>query len=317
MTNKQKYREFCKVEENIPIYSKDWWLDSACGKDKWDVAIVEKDSSIVASLPYYKINKSIFSLITLPPLTQIMGVYIKYPKKQKYETKLSYEKKVMNELIEKLPSFDLFNQNFYYSITNWLPFYWKGFQQTTRYTYVIEDLDDIELIWKNLNNRTRTDIRNAEKKLHIQSNDDIELFYKISSMTFERQKLSAPYSLESLKKVDNCCKSHNSRKIFFAFDENNELHGAIYIVWDKNNAYYLSGGSNTNLRTSNANSLLLWEAIKFAATVTEKFNFQGSMIEPIEKHFRSFGGTQKPYFHIYKTNSMLWRIKSIIDKVMK
>ena len=37
MTNKEKYREFCKAEKNIPIFSKDWWLDSVCPENKyWD-----------------------------------------------------------------------------------------------------------------------------------------------------------------------------------------------------------------------------------------------------------------------------------------
>lgn len=41
----------------------------------------------------------------------------------------------MNYFIDNLPKFDYFNMNFHYSITNWLPFYWRGFKQTTRYTY--------------------------------------------------------------------------------------------------------------------------------------------------------------------------------------
>lgn len=39
---KDEYREFCLNEKNIPIFSKDWWLDSVCGTDNWDVALVKK-----------------------------------------------------------------------------------------------------------------------------------------------------------------------------------------------------------------------------------------------------------------------------------
>ena len=28
MTNKEKYRKFSKKEKDIPIFSKDWWLDA-------------------------------------------------------------------------------------------------------------------------------------------------------------------------------------------------------------------------------------------------------------------------------------------------
>jgi hypothetical protein len=45
-------------------------------------------------------------------------------------------------------------------------------------------------------------------------------------------------------------------------------------------------------------SLLLWEAIKHARTVTRTFDFEGSMIEPIERFFRAFGGTLTSYLHV-------------------
>jgi hypothetical protein len=40
----------------------------------------------------------------------------------------------------------------------------------------------------------------------------------------------------------------------------------------------------------------MWEAIKFASTVTKRFDFEGSMIEPVERFFRAFGAKQTPYF---------------------
>ena len=91
---------------------------------------------------------------------------------------------------------------------------------------------------------------------------------------------------------------------------------AIYIVWDANSAYYLLGGSDPNFRSSGANSLLLWEAIKFASGVTKRFDFEGSMIEPIERYFRGFGATQKPYLSISKT-TLRYRTYTQIRKKLK
>ena len=78
---------------------------------------------------------------------------------------------------------------------------------------------------------------------------------------------------------------------------------SIYLVWDKKSAYYIAGGSPKEVRTSGAMPLLLWEAIKFSSKVTKYFNFEGSMIKPIERFFRAFGGEQVPYFEITKINS--------------
>lgn len=68
------------------------------------------------------------------------------------------------------------------------------------------------------------------------------------------------------------------------------------------------GGSDPDLRNSGANSLCMWEAIKFASTATKAFDFEGSMIEPVERFFRAFGARQKPYFQISKINSPFVKI---------
>ena len=47
-------------------------------------------------------------------------------------------------------------------------------------------------------------------------------------------------------------------------------------------------------------SLIIWEAIKIAKQHSTIFDFEGSMIEPIERFFLGFGSTPKPYLNIVK-----------------
>lgn len=63
--------------------------------------------------------------------------------------------------------------------------------------------------------------------------------------------------------------------------------------------------------------LLIYEAIKFASQVTAKFDFEGSMLEPVERFFRAFGATQKPYFQIKKENSRILKIMLDIKGISK
>ncbi len=301
--SKKQYREFCLKEKSIPIFSRSWWLDTVCGENGWDVCLIDNGNEITASMPYFTRKKYGLTYLTMPPFTQTLGPYIKYPEEQKYEKRLAHEKKLMTRLIEKLPPFAYFNQNFNYTITNWLPFYWKGFHQTTRYTYIINNLQDREQLWKNVSESTRRQVRKAEKKVAVETTDNIDQFYEINKMTFKRQDLSVPYTLESIQKLDQACKNNNSRKIFLASDSENKIHAALYLVWDERSAYYLIGGGDPELRNSGAASLLMWEAILFSSGVTEKFDFEGSMLESVERFFRSFGAQQKPYFRISKTNS--------------
>ncbi len=317
MTNIEKYREFCKKEKDIPIFSKDWWLDSVCGKDDWDVVLFEKGGEIWASLPYQKTKKIIFEIITMPKLTQTMGLYIKYPPKQKYYKKLSWEKEVMESLISNLPKVDYFSQNFDHSIANWLPFYWSGFEQTTRYTYIIENIT-IEDLEKNF----ETDIRRRRRRkahkigIEIVESQDIETFYRLNTMTFARKNIDISYSFEFVKNLFERCKENNAVKMYFA-KYNDEVIAVDFLVYDENTVYYLMGGIDPSKKDLGAMDAIQFESIKFALENGKRFDFEGSMIESIEKYFRSFGAVQKPYFTISKTNSKILKIRQLIKEILK
>jgi lipid II:glycine glycyltransferase (peptidoglycan interpeptide bridge formation enzyme) len=290
--------------ENVPatIFSQPWWLD-AVAPDSWDAIKIEKGGQIFARLPYVIKRKYGLTMLTMPKLTQTLGPWLR-PYPGKYANKLSEEKELMDELIDRLPQFDVFKQNFHYSIVNWLPFYWSGFEQTTRYTYVIKSLIDLDQVWNEFDSNTRKRIRKAKKEVFVHNDHSVNEFLDLNEMTFQRQDLSLPYSRDFVRRIDKACVEHNCRKMFFAKDHKGRLHAAIYLVWDDQSAYYLMGGSDPNLRNSGAMSLLMWEAIQYAATVTNTFDFEGSMIESVERHFRSFGAKQKRYFQVTKINSL-------------
>jgi lipid II:glycine glycyltransferase (peptidoglycan interpeptide bridge formation enzyme) len=72
------------------------------------------------------------------------------------------------------------------------------------------------------------------------------------------------------------------------------------LVWDRHAAYFLAGGSDPELRTSGAAPLVVWHLIRFAAQRTNRFDFEGSVIEPVEHFFRGFGGKLVPVHRIMK-----------------
>jgi hypothetical protein len=308
MDPKSRYRLFCQNNPDIPVINRDWWLDATVGPDKWDVLLVERGGEIIASMPYFRTRKKGFDVIDMPYLTLMLGIWIRYPTGQKRATRLSYEKSIYLEIIERLPKVHYFYQHFHWNITNWSTFYWRGFRQTTRYTYILENIRDTERIFANMTDKIRHEIRKAEKRLKVVESDDIEAFHRINEMTFQRQGLKIPHTLEFIKRVDAACRAHDCRKIWFAVDEQGRIHSGVYIVWDDNCAYYLLGGGDPALRTSGACSLLLWEAVKRLAPVTKHFDLYGGMHEPVESFFRAFGAEQKPYFQISKLNGRLVKL---------
>jgi len=304
--SKKKYKEFCKSEENMPIFSSDWWLDSVCGKDNWDVALYEKGGRIFASMPYYNIKKAWFNFSIMPKLTQTLGIYIKYPEDQKYHKRISWEKKSMSAILSSLPKTDHFSQNFHHKFKNWLPFYWAGYEQTTRYSFIIKPPadGDMSLVEDGLENDIKRRIKKTiSNGVEVFEGEDIGLFYKLNKETFARKGMEIPYSLEFVKKLYKNCKENNAVKILFANDGNGVSIAASFLVYDKNTVYYLMGGIDTNNKSLGAMDLVLYESIKFAIQGNRAFDFEGSMVESIEKYFRSFGPTQISYYNISKTNS--------------
>lgn len=305
------------LKEVNSIFQQPWWLE-AVAPGQWGEVVVERGDEIAARMPYVINKKYGLTMLTMPPLTQTLGPWLR-PSKAKYARQLSEQKQLMNKLIEQLPDVDYFCQNFSPYITNWLPFYWRGFTQTTRFTYRLEDLTDLDVIWSGFNENVRNKIRKAQKQVEIRDDLSIQDFIKINELTFIRQGIELPYSAELVERLHKVCQEHNASKAFFAIDEQDRIHAAIYLVWDSNTAYYLMAGEHPELRKSGANSLLIWEAIKYASTVTKVFDFEGSMIEPVEEFVRAFGGRQTPYYQITKMSRrmrMAYHGKELIKAIV-
>ncbi len=283
-------------EHTYCIFQQPWWLE-AVAPGEWDEVILKKGGQIEARLPYIKKKKWGLTFSFMPPFTQVLGPWIQ-PLEGKYASRLSRERKILKKLAERLPSFDYFDQGFHYNITNWLPLYWQGYEQTTRYTYVLNQIDDFEYIWGELKGNIRREIKKARDNLAITTDLGIHELWRLHQLTFERQNTRPTHSFETFKRLHQACSDRNAGQSFFAVDDRQRTHAAVYIIWDHHSAYYLMGGADPELRNSGASSLLMWKAIKFASDKTQCFDFEGSMIESIERFFRGFGARQKRYFRI-------------------
>ena len=304
--NKFKYQKFCKLEKEIPIFAHPWYLDAVCqsGTDSWDVILIEKAGKTIASLPYYLKKSGPFLVSTMPPLTKFLGPHLSPDFRKPKQAR-----KIIKELIEQLPKVALFNQNFFYNFTDWLPFYWQGFRQTTSYSYVIDDLSDLEKVFSNFSADYRNNkIKKAKESISVVLDRSLEDYYDIASMSFKRQKLTFPFSLDYFKKYDAAIAAQNARQLFFAIDKNDKIHSVVYLLIDHDRAYYHLAGDDPDLRNSGAGTLLVWEAIQYTKNELglNIFDFEGSMIKPIERVRRQFGAKQVPYFNVSKYGSKLY-----------
>jgi hypothetical protein len=320
MNSKELYRQLWMKEPSIPIFSRGWWLDAAAGSEHWDVALVKSGDRIIAAMPYVMRRRYGMKALTQPALTPKLGPWLRAMDPGISEAKkLAQEKDLMHELIDQLPAFDYFNQSWHYNQTNWLPFSWRGFKQTTNYTYVLTDLRHPEKVWAGFQGNVRKNCKAASQRHHVTIRDDLPLddFLALNRMTFQRQGLAVPYSDEYVIGLDAACAAQGCRKYYIALDPEGRRHAGFYMVWDQNSAYSLIVGSDPALRHSGALSLCYWHAIQDIAHATQRFDFEGSMIEPIERFMRCFGTKQVPYFNIHKTPSRLLRMREALLSVLK
>ena len=301
MLDKELYIKIYNEKRSIklPIFSTPWWLDAVCGSENWDAIVLDDGMGGVKAMFPITYEDRKHKRIGLPLLTQKLGTYIVYPKGQSNFKKLAYDNEIVDKIVEQLPKINKFNINFNYTFTNWLPFYWKGFKQTTRYTYIVQNLN--QNVFAKFAPCKRTDIRKAEKLVDVMYDLSGEEFIRYYSESLCKQGKNLIYSQDRFLKLYNAVLAHDSGRIIYAIKKDNPriITGAIFYVWDSYSIYNLVTAFDPDYRNTGSSSLLFYQIMKDFSDSGLKFDFEGSMVETIEHSYNKFGTVQVPYYTIY------------------
>ncbi len=299
--NREKYVKFCE-KTYVPIYSKPWWLDTVCGSENWDVWLYENGEEVLAAMPYYKEKRGAYRYITKAIWTQNNGIIFAHSPEAKPVARQIFEERVINAACEYIRSLgvDVYEQQYHYSFTNWLPFFWNGYTAIVRYTYVMEDLTDMQEVSGRMSSKLRGKIKKGNKNAQIRTGLDPDRFYAEHEKVFLKQGLECPFSPKKWAELYDACKEHEACEIFYAQEPGGDVASVLFLVWDEQSVYQLLGGSMPEYQSLDTYDALIWEGIQFAAEKGLKYDFEGSVIKRISKSFREFGGEPKPYFRIRK-----------------
>jgi len=312
---KDKYSQFIADHPHGSIFHAPWWLDAIAGDHGWDCVITEdKANNVIAAMPYPTQKRMGFFNISTPlPFTQTLGPVITDKGSNRYKKESDYKKTLFN-LIDQMPDFDFINYKLSPYLQNWLPFHWRGFHQTTAYTYMLDITKSEDDLLKDMKGSIRTDLKKAEQQhnLNVEYSDDCDQLYDLFVKSYARQNRCPPYSRAILKSIHAACIDKQQGQIMIARDDQGQIHAGLFLVWDNTTTHYLVAGADPDFRHSAAQTYLLWQAIKYAKTKTPFFNFEGSMVEAIETHFRSFGGERVPYHRVYRYRSFLLKLHAVI-----
>ncbi|MGC2099838.1 MAG: GNAT family N-acetyltransferase [Candidatus Sulfotelmatobacter sp.] len=306
------YDELVTRSPQGSIFAHRWWLEAVAPR-MYEILEIKKGDEIQAAWPIVYHTRDEAKHVVMPALTQKLGILFAPSSANLAETQ-SKNQKLTTELMEQLGDIASFRQNFHENFADWLPFYWRGYDQTSRYTYALEDISDPTALWNGMRRHHRRDIRRAER-LGIRVKDDLDLgqFLELNRKTFTRQGREPLASDELIWRLDRACCANAGRKIFAGVDSRGRVHAAVYVAWADNTAYYLMGGSEPDLRASGAQLLALWEAILFSSSVVKRFDFEGSMLPQVECGFRGFGAKQLPYFSITKVPPLPTSLRAFLS----
>ena len=309
---KKIYRNLSEAQR-FPFQAQPWWLDAVCGQEGWEAALAyDEDGVPIGAMAYGKSGWKGLPLIRMPQFTAYHHIWMRDMGSERIVRQNHWEYRILEGLVSQIPGKWLVDQAYAPSFTNGLPFFWKGFQVQTRYTYQIETRLPAELLWKDMESATRNQIRKAKTQVQVRRDGTPEQLYELVKMLYEKQGKRAPFSLADLKRVDACLSERQMRTIYIAADEKGAVHAACYVVWDGRRAYGLLSGAHPEFRKSGALYLVLWRALKDAAKREAVFDFEGSMVPKIERVFRSFGAKRVPYLRVVRYGNRLINFLAVL-----
>lgn len=310
--NKEKYRLLCEQRQSeVPLFLQYWWMEAVCKGKQWDVAMAYEGDRLLGIMPFLYGRKLGMTYILQPQLTQYSGPFYFYPDGLAINKRLDFEKETARILLEQVESLKpaYFLQRFSPQVTNWLPFYWAGYKQTTRYTYRIEDISDPDKVFEAF------DVEKRQRKIHRYEHSTTVRFDMTPSefALFHNQYWTAKGEKDVLREslISEVCSAAIGRGngvIASLYDEDDRLLAARFVAYDDRCAYSLMSAQNLQLHKSGHSETLFWALIKYLSNKTKAFDFEGSMDEGVEYVYRSFGTTQTPFFEISKCNNPLFNL---------
>lgn len=284
-----------------------WWLDAA-SKENWDVIFAKIHDEIVGFFVFSYQKKLGKTIVTNLPLTQYSGPFIFYPTNLNKSEIHSFENKVYTSIIDKLNSknIDFIEINCHHSFKNWQQFFWSGYKQTTKYTYILENISNKETLLKEMSYSQRAKrIKKAGNDYYFSLDLSAEDFYDFYKSNLKDLDKTIFYSKDFFLELYNAAKKRNKGQIISIYSKENELLAALWTIWDSEFAYNIIMTSDKKKKCSEGTTLLIWETIDFLKDKTKNYDFEGSMIKGVALRNQSYGATPIAYHCISKSNSLI------------
>jgi hypothetical protein len=241
------------------------------------------------------------TILRNPPFTRQIGPFFEY-RASNAAARLTERRAVVEAMANYLASAHaaVVSLSLSPSVTDTLPFYWRGFKVVPHYTFRLDLTQNLRTLAADMSAERRNDIRKAERDgITTREVDDSHVLRGLVVATFDRQGTSFPR--EAMDRILSAFSPGGAQSYCIVASDAGRAHAAAYVVHDQETAYYLMGGYSAEQPHHGAGALALNHAIRRAQeTGLRVFDFEGSMRPSIERFFRGFGGELVPVFGIHR-----------------
>ncbi len=288
-------------------YAMSWYLDAVW--PGWHGILVFYKNELSAVMPVKVSRKYGIDYCLQPLLCQYLGIFFA-PMDLNNEKTWALKKRLVTAAVDALPKgLKKTVLNFAPEFDYPLPFHWAGYELRTRYTYWLRNSADKQALFRQLDERTRTYINKARKSgLVANLADDASAIIQLSQ---ERDAYPLDYSI--LKKLWLALKEQEVGRAVEVKDENGRLHGGLIYHVSGEKQVHLFSAIDPAVRNLGGMSLAIWHSIELAGEEISLHDFEGSMLEPVEKFFRGFNTFPVSYLQISK-NSFPKPLRWILEK---
>ncbi len=299
---KPVFDELCRQQGSAFIHP-DWI--SLYGDSIESYGIFDDADSMIGGFVLKRKKLAGFDLLRNPPYMPHNALFYKHVSSNP-AARNGFHKKVLEALLQFLSKekLSIKNVGFPKEYIDFQPFIWEKYKVVPRYTYVVDLQKEQSELWSQLAGERRNDLNKAEKDQVVAVlNDDPEQVIRLVMNSFSRNKANADRHM-----VTRIIKTMSGSGLAFSFTTylNDRAIATAFCLTDRHTAFYILGGYDEVNRHKGAGALALWKSILYAReTGLKAFDFEGSMIQPIERYFRGFGGTITPYFTVNKATYLL------------
>jgi len=302
--DEDKWNRFVESSPQGYIYHYTWYLDAVF--EDWQAVIIKNNEQWHAVMPLTVKKKWGVRYALQPIFTQFLGVLYR-PQESKLEKQLADKKDWTEAIIHEIPKLKVFHYNFSPNFDYPLPFYWQKYTLHTRYNYILDLNTSMEHLHQNLNSKMRQTIKKGiENELIISQESDINLIGSHVDKSFLNEKMYAV-----MKKLFEQAQKRNRATLLIVKDKQGKvLTGGVFMQYKNESWINLYGSFKPNEDTEKRPAgFMVWKAIELAHKNGFKvFDFEGSMIEGVERFFRKFGARPVPYISVYR-NTLPFKFK--------